>query len=123
MPALNFQKRFADAVERGLKQQTIRAYRKRRFEEGDTLYLYTGMRTKVCRKLGEVVCSNVSNIEIDWTGIGIDGLGIPRRDCELMAEADGFTNFEEMVEWFDDAHGTPFRGQLIQWTTAPRRRT
>ena len=53
MPALNFRAEFADAVERGEKCQTIRAYRKdgRNPKPGDTLHLYTGMRTRACRRL------------------------------------------------------------------------
>ena len=51
MPALNFKKQFAEKVETGEKRQTVRAKRKRAFVVGDKLYLYTGMRTKYCRKL------------------------------------------------------------------------
>jgi len=65
MPALNFQARFADAVERGDKTQTIRAPRKRPFKVGDNLYLYTGMRTKWCRKLLDAVCIGVDPIRIE----------------------------------------------------------
>ena len=48
MPALNFQKRFADLVESGEKCQTIRKCSKdgRDPKVGDTLYLYTGQRPK-----------------------------------------------------------------------------
>ena len=50
MVAYNFQKQFADAVERGEKRQTIRAPRRdgRHAKVGDKLQLYTGMRTKQC---------------------------------------------------------------------------
>ena len=66
MPALNFKKQFADKVERGEKRQTIRALRAdgRNPQPGQTLFLYTGMRTKSCRKLGEAVCSSVEQIDI-----------------------------------------------------------
>lgn len=58
MPALNFKKRFEPMIESGDKRQTIRAKRKdcRDPKEGQTLYLYTGMRSKGCRKLGEAPC-------------------------------------------------------------------
>ena len=116
MPALNFQKRFAAAVEVGDKTQTIRAYRKRPIEVGDKLYLYTGMRTKLCRKLLDAVCESVSHIEIDWVNAGLDGLGLTDEECDKLAIDDGFDSYQQMVEWFDKTHGTPFRGVLIQWS-------
>ena len=86
MPALNFQKQFADAVESGLfdlrgeprpdrligvrpKLQTIRLYRKdeRDPKPGQTLYHFTGMRTKQCRRLGEAECTSVMPVEIGWS--------------------------------------------------------
>lgn len=52
MPAYNFQKQFAPLVESGQKRQTIRAIGKRRHARpGESLQLYTGQRTKACRKL------------------------------------------------------------------------
>ena len=68
MAALNFQKQFAPDVESGIKLQTIRAKRKNPIKEGETLYLYTGMRTKKCRKLGEVKCYSVLPFEISPNG-------------------------------------------------------
>ena len=55
MPALNFKKEFADKVASGEKRQTIRALRKdgKNPRPGQKLYLYTGMRTKYCRKCGD----------------------------------------------------------------------
>lgn len=113
MPALNFQKQFAGAVERGEKRQTIRAPRKdgRDPKPGDTLYLYTGMRTKACRKLGEVVCSGVLRVRI--------GLGGPEGssmdEAITFAQADGFRDWLAMRQWFERTHGLPFEGFLIQW--------
>ena len=52
MPAYTFQSRFAPLVASGEKRQTIRAIGKRRHAAvGDRIQLYTGMRTKACRKL------------------------------------------------------------------------
>lgn len=76
MPAFNFKKQFAQAVKNKTKRQTIRAYRKdyRNPQAGDVLYLYTGMRTKNCQKLGEEQCNSVSEIEIHkGGGIMLDG--------------------------------------------------
>ena len=131
MPALNFQKQFAEAVESGKKRQTIRKYREdgRDPKVGDTLYLYTGMRTKQCRKLGEVECTDVQCIEVldttppwhwDDDCMYIDGgscgtFVVCPEDAELTARDDGFESWLAMHTWFKKTHGLPFEGLLIRW--------
>ncbi len=122
MPALNFQAQFAPLVESGEKRQTIRSYRKdgRDPKQGDTLYLYTGMRTKACRKLGEVRCNKVYEIVLNERyrdpsiGTLMSGCGFP---CTIdrLAKLDGFRNAAAMFDWFEDTHGLPFEGLLIRW--------
>lgn len=70
MPAYSFQRQFAQPIIDGTKGGTIRAPRRispttgnhRRAEvgghawPGETLYLFTGMRTKQCRKIAEKTC-------------------------------------------------------------------
>ncbi|HEX9640700.1 MAG TPA: ASCH domain-containing protein [Candidatus Krumholzibacteria bacterium] len=125
MPSLNFQSRFAPLVESGKKRQTIRAYRKdgRDPKPGDTLYFYTGLRTKRCRKLGEARCESAEAFEIDQYGCAWkqcrehpDSLE-PVRAPELgwIATRDGFRSYEEMRSWFERTHGLPFEGFLIRW--------
>lgn len=107
MVAYNFQERFADDVAHGIKKQTIRA--KARCKPGDKLQLYTGQRTKNCRKLGEGVCTSVTPIKITALGITLDGkplyAGWARKDdfesdydCDF-AKADGFDDFQDMAEY------------------------
>ena len=124
MPLLGFQKQFAQAVEDGTKRQTIRAFRKdkRDPQPGQTLYLYTGLRTKACRKLGESVCTSVELIGIGALGINIlepapgrPGTTMVQRDPKAMALADGFISWEAMRAWFRATHGLPWRGVLIRW--------
>lgn len=119
MPALNFQKRFAPRVEDGTKRQTIRARRKdgRDPKPGDPLYLYTGMRTKGCRKLGVATCTSVDRIGIDgflsvWIGAEPVLGPLGRRS---LAVADGFAGWRGMYDWFQTTHGIPFEGLLIRW--------
>jgi len=118
MPAYNFQKRFAPAVERGEKRQTIRAQGKRRHARpGERLALYTGQRTTSCRKLGMGICTAVRPLSIDEAGIFVDGLPLSDAEAAALARADGFKDFVEMREWFRETHeGLPFSGVLIQWT-------
>lgn len=125
MPALNFQKRFAPAVEDGTKRQTIRAYRKdgRDPQVGQPLYLYTGMRTKACRKLGEAKCESVSHFIIargfrQWVAMKTVCNCLRRfqgDSANRLARDDGFENFAEMCNWFEKTHGLPFRGLMIRW--------
>lgn len=52
MVAYNFQSRFAGPIKRGEKSHTIRKNGKRRHARpGEPLQLYTGMRTKSCKKI------------------------------------------------------------------------
>ena len=114
MPALNFQEQFVADVESGKKCQTIRAPRKRPFKVGDTLYLYTGMRTKGCRKLREVRCSRMAHISIYsncYEATGIDAA----ESLDEFAARDGFSSWVKMRDWFRQRYGLPFEGVLIEW--------
>lgn len=126
MVAFNFQERFTDDVEDGIKTNTIR--RSARCKPGDRLQLYTGMRTKKCRKLMDATCTAVKPIRIDHMGIILDGKRLPagwaRRDdhedhdCDF-AKADGFDDFMEMAEWFHAQYTLPFNGFVIYWRPLP----
>lgn len=134
MPALNFKAEFADDVEEGRKRRSIRAPRKdgRDIKKGDALFLYTGMRQPSCRKLGEAVVTRVRQVEIDHTGIKIEGRALFAGDTPAyhgrpdpdyydgdFARADGFDGFGEMADWFQKQHGLPFHGNLIEWSDVP----
>ncbi len=126
MPLIGFQKQFVALVESGEKRQTIRAYRKdgREPKSGERLYLYTGLRTKQCRKLGEAVCLNARRFEITGEASGIfwlieddggDMEVMTTDECHDLASADGFATHYEMTDWFKKTHGLPFEGVLIRW--------
>ncbi len=118
MPGLNFQARFADAVERGEKRQTIRQVRKRPIVAGDTLKLMTGQRQKgQYRSLGEATCLSVEPIAIytlEQT-INLNGMRLARVLSTAIASRDGFAPSEDFFKWFHDRYGRLFRGVLIQW--------
>ena len=120
MPAFNFMKQFAPAVEDGTKRQTIRALRKdgRAIARvGDPLMLYTGMRTKACRKLRDATCKHVTVVVIDRYGdepcVFVKGVMV--MNDEEFAEADGFESAAKFFEYFEKAHGFPFHGELCEW--------
>jgi hypothetical protein len=115
MPALNFQKQFAALVESGEKRQTIRAERKdgrMPAKPGDIIALYTGMRTKSCRKLADVECIAVETIRISYGYITVN---YQAQDEYQLAVADGFEDVAAMRDWFSKTHGLPFTGHLIRW--------
>ncbi len=117
MVAYNFMPRFASLVESGEKRQTIRREGKRiHADRGDKVHLFTGMRTKDCRKLGEGVCIQSAFVTISETGAHVNGVVVSNLDP--FARRDGFRDFDEMKAWFRDTHGLPFTGRLIQWTLA-----
>ncbi len=84
---------------------------------GQTLYLYTGMRTKACRKLGEVRCEHVDRIKLTrMRDIAIFGDGRDEDETvQDIAEKDGFPDHIAMFAWFEKTHGLPFEGLLIRW--------
>jgi len=121
MPALNFKAQFADGVERGIKTNSIRPDRKNPIKIGDTLYLYTGMRTKQCRKLGEGICTKIEDIMIDFIlEVGapiilLDGHGLAETSCEVLARKDGFRNAYDFCMFFEKQYNLPFCGKLFTW--------
>lgn len=121
MPLLNFQKQFASAVKNRTKRQTIRAKRKHPIKVDDTLYLYTGLRTKHTKKLGKAICLSTEDIVITEESTFIKNLGNSRwKECGVMEEhdlawSDGFKGVAEMREYFRSTHGLPFSGDLIKW--------
>ena len=57
MPALSFRPRFVQPILYGVKDQTIRMPRKAPIKVGDTLPPFTGMRTKTCKEIAAVTCT------------------------------------------------------------------
>ena len=115
MPAFNFHRAFAPAVESGLKTQTIRAKRKTRPRVGQTAHCFTGMRTAHCRRLGSWPIVGVTDVRLNEAGILLNGAALKSEDLDAFAILDGFVNWPEMFAWFDTTHGLPFHGDLISW--------
>ncbi|MGD1941900.1 MAG: hypothetical protein ACFB0G_11365 [Leptolyngbyaceae cyanobacterium] len=124
MVAYNFKAQFAPLVEAGQKTQTIRALGKRRHARpGDALQLYTGMRTKGCRKLLETTCVSAFDVDMNITDeegltVFVDGIDYDIPDMIALAEADGFGHerddpLDEFIEFFEAR--MPFQGVLIKW--------
>lgn len=136
MPAYSFQERFIPFLLDGSKDHTIRkerAGRSRHARPGETVYLYYGMRTKWCQKIGEATCSAVRKIRITVDDIivydeNLDEQPINRTLHELntFAWKDGFRPegttkdnptgaFSLMLRFWKQTHDLPFQGLVIYW--------
>lgn len=124
MVAYSFKKQFAEPILAGTKRQTIRADRKRHARPGEELQLYTGMRTKQCRKVGRSICEAVLTILIDMTTETVvirheklDDLIETPDDLAKFAMADGFASWADMKAFWRTNHPgvDEFEGVMIRW--------
>lgn len=139
MVAYSFKTFFAPQIVEGIKTQTIRADRRRHARPGERLQLFTGMRTRHCRKIvPDPVCVTVSPVRISFDcgvifAINVDGQNLTDAEMEDFARQDGFapehynepsgicgnTALENMdTFWFDNHPGHfDFFGVLIKWSS------
>ena len=104
------------------KRQTIRANGKRRHARpGEQIQLYTGMRTKHCRKIGDAECKSVHEIDMEigkhTLYVEIDGRAMKGGRIHDFARQDGFEHGEDMLQFWQTEHRgvTHFDGSLIKW--------
>lgn len=100
MVAYSFKAQFAEPIATLQKRQTVRGNRARHARPGEPVQLYSGMRTKYCRKLldRDPICLDVRPIRLILdtrhedviTSIWIDGTYLDADDMEAFAVADGF---------------------------------
>lgn len=105
MPAYNFKSQFAPAVEAGTKLCTVRGWQAK---ASATAYLFTGMRTKACRRLGQGKITDCSPIIIGrdpsaFPLVIISGQRLSLPDIWQLASHDGFEDSEKFVEFFADS--------------------
>lgn len=108
MVAYNFKEQFAPLVSSGIKRQTIRANGDRRHAApGESVQLYTGQRTKECRKLVEPdpVCVRSRPIGISanhdvFLGVGSDIEQLDETAIAILAATDGFKSTDEFFQFF-----------------------
>ena len=118
MVAISFKKRYAEKVESGTKLMTIR--KTKRVKAGDKLQLYTGMRTKGCRKLRDAVCVAIDSVSITPDGPFFGQPGWWPKDKNVFAERDGFQTYADMYDFFKSEYGFDeddyiFNGYAIMW--------
>jgi hypothetical protein len=107
MPAYNFQRQFIAPILRGDKPHTIRHRRMHPVKPGDTIMMFTGLRTKHCTRFGTAPCVKVEPIIIypwkmevliaDHQGV----FGWMREDeINALARRDGFTGASAFFAFF-----------------------
>lgn len=95
MVAYNFNSAFVSQIEARTKRQTVRAHRRRHARPGEDVQLYTGMRTKQCRKLvsPDPICTRNDEIRIirrDGFRIELNHIPLSDRELHNFALLDGF---------------------------------
>lgn len=100
MVAYNFSPEFADDIAARRKRQTLRTTP--RAKVGDPIQLYTGQRTKACRKLVEddPVCTRTAEVNLYEEGLYFEGYRQTQQAADDYARFDGFKDYADMHAWF-----------------------
>ena len=107
---------FKDKILSGAKRQTIRTIRKNPIKEGETLYMWWKQRSPEREKLGEAKCMRATSIQIYRNGFVMPFIsGQLPEILDNFAIADGFDNWQQLIEFFENTHSLPFEGVLIEW--------
>ena len=115
----------------GTKTHTIRKGRTGKSPHagpGKPVYLYVGMRTKWCQKIGEGICTDTESIAIYESGaVHMESAGVLDTDQKnRLAWDDGFRPegstkdqpgeaFELMFQFWKQNNELPFIGRIIHW--------
>lgn len=116
---------FIDKILSGEKRQTIRraSPKWQNVKAGDKLTLYTGLRTKQCRKLGEAVVESITPITLqsvdDWieahTPLG--DFMLYYSDLEDLSGRDGFDGVRDFFLFFYNTYiERELEMVVIRWT-------
>lgn len=136
MVAYSFHPLFGTKIAKLQKRQTCRPDRKRHAKPGENIQLYTGMRTKACRKVlsPDPICVASDPVVIDWSGpklrLELCGFELPEEASLNFAVDDGFGDIGNtkadavMRRWFamhgkGDAGRKWFTGRRIGWKPQP----
>jgi hypothetical protein len=122
MVAYSFMKRFAELIDADMKPHTIRDdnHNNRHAKTGDELQLYTGMRTKQCRKLRDTECIGSYEIDIDirrqvvYLLAAGEWLSLTPWHIRELAIKDGFESVDEFFSFFKERRDRV----LIAWGEA-----
>ena len=116
---------FIDKILSGEKRQTIRRNSPKwaNVKVGDKLTLYTRLRTKQCRKLGEAVVESITPITLQSVNCWIEAhtpLGdflLSLSDLQDLAHRDGFESLRDFFMFFCKTYvNKELEMVVIRWT-------
>lgn len=133
---LGFKKRFKEPIQLGTKVFTLRKRRKVRPKIGETIHMYSALRTKhtelISNKEKLISIQNVriaiqkrefiDNLDEFRIGIYVDRRKLSRDEIEQFAQFDGFNSVSEWAEyWLTDEKGklkerTGALMEMYHWT-------
>lgn len=119
---------FIDKILSGEKRQTIRRASPKwaNVKAGDKLTLYTGLRTKQCRKLGEAVVESIGKVVFYRAGLiavvtlygenWLTEFWLTEDEVDELVRRDGFGDVHDFWKFFD-AHypERPIGMNVIRW--------
>ncbi len=122
MAVIMFMKRLAPKVRDGSKRQTVRPKRKRRIKVGEQLSLRE-WETKAYRspqiEIRSAPCVSVKPITIGLLRgspiVSVAGDLLSHSQLETFVSDDGIETVAEFIQFFQQAHGLPFKGEVISW--------
>ncbi|HEX3856538.1 MAG TPA: hypothetical protein VHY30_04490 [Verrucomicrobiae bacterium] len=122
MPQVGFKKQFVPKVMTEEKPFTLRALRKdgRDTKAGQTLYMFTGLRTKQCRKFAEKPCRFAVTVNLSWRSILIPTIGSLKTPAllESFSRLDGFESYAAFCEFHKITEGMTAKPmRLVAWIT------
>lgn len=106
---LGFKPRFEEPIQVGTKVFTMRVERKVKPKIGERLYMYTGLRTKNCRKISDkekLISTQRVRIRITMMPnrmkvlIDIDGRRLQIMELHRFVKFDGFKSIPDFVEYW-----------------------
>lgn len=134
MALYGYKEMFVPMIWDGTKGHTIRGDRKdgRLPKPGEKIYMYVGLRTKKCYKIGEAICKGVCKIQITeklikiFDPLGINYVTLVGQTADRLAWSDGFrpegfTTFHNsgafnlMISFWKKNNELPFTGRIIYW--------
>ena len=120
---------FKDLIKQGIKQHTIREDKHNRWKVGMKIHFWLGNPRNVHAKnkphqFGNGICSRVETVRIEFKDLHpLEIHDIVRigpyvletsQELDALAKNDGFNNWSEMREWFDN-DSRQFIGKIIFW--------
>ncbi len=119
---LGFKERFAEPILLGTKVFTLRNNRKNQPKIGETLFMYTGLRTSECRKISDkeklmstqkvlIYITRGKEKQIDIS-ITVDNKLLTREQVDQFVKYDGFVDRSDFAEYWITSTYKPRKAPL-----------